>query len=230
MLCIIPAKGTSKRLPRKNLLPVNGKPLFYHAAAAARDSAVFTKILISTEDAEIKTEARRLGFAVDDRPPTLSSDRATCAEVCQDILLRTPCDRFACIYATAALLKPEHIRQAAAKLDEYFSVIGVTKFEIHPWKALDENFEPLMPEYVKRPLNNAPLCYGSNGSLYMAHRKEFLKNPDFYHGMTGIETPSIDVDTQQDFDKLKNLVTTTLDSTEAAASDLDPTFTGNLVG
>ena len=85
-LAIIPARGGSKRLPRKNILPFLGRPIIAHTIEAATESGCFTRILVSTEDAEIADAARAAGAEIHQRDPSLATDAATLTDVCLDIL------------------------------------------------------------------------------------------------------------------------------------------------
>ncbi|MBI2936087.1 MAG: NTP transferase domain-containing protein, partial [Chloroflexi bacterium] len=76
-LAIIPARGGSKRLPRKNLLLLGGKPLVAHTIEHALQASSVQRTIVSTEDAEIATVAERFGAQVILRPPELASDTAT---------------------------------------------------------------------------------------------------------------------------------------------------------
>ena len=87
-LALIPARGGSKRLPRKNILPFMGKPMVLWTCEAARDSGCFDTIIVSTEDKEIASVVRSAGFSVDERPEELGSDTASCADVCLEYLAR----------------------------------------------------------------------------------------------------------------------------------------------
>lgn len=77
VLALIPARGGSKSLPRKNVLPLSGVPLIAHTIRAARAASLVTRVAVSTEDAEIAAIARRFGADVIDRPPDLASDTAS---------------------------------------------------------------------------------------------------------------------------------------------------------
>ena len=87
-LDIIPARGGSKRLPRKNILTFRGKPLLLWTCEAARDSDCFDAVVVSTEDEEIAQIACANGFSVDDRPVSLGSDTARYADLCLEFLDR----------------------------------------------------------------------------------------------------------------------------------------------
>ena len=73
---IIPARGGSQRLPRKNLRPLAGMPLIGHTIRAARECPGLTECIVSTEDAEIKRVALAYGTRVSDRPAHLATDEA----------------------------------------------------------------------------------------------------------------------------------------------------------
>lgn len=77
VLCIIPARGGSKRVPRKNVLPVAGKPLLAHSIEHALGSKHVNRVVVSTEDAEIAAVTRACGAEVVERPPELASDMAS---------------------------------------------------------------------------------------------------------------------------------------------------------
>lgn len=77
VLALIPARGGSKSLPRKNVLPLAGMPLIAHTIRAAKAASLVTRVVVSTEDAEIATIARRFGAEVIDRPIDLATDEAS---------------------------------------------------------------------------------------------------------------------------------------------------------
>ena len=76
VLAIIPARGGSKGIPRKNIRPLAGRPLLAYTVAAAQASTRITRLVVSTEDAEIAAVARELGCEVVPRPPELATDDA----------------------------------------------------------------------------------------------------------------------------------------------------------
>src|SRR3989338_6130615 len=86
-LCVIPARGGSKRLPRKNIAEIGGKPMVAYAIEAALTSGVFEKVCVSTEDEEIAAVSRASGAEVPFmRRPDLASDTATIVDVSLDVL------------------------------------------------------------------------------------------------------------------------------------------------
>lgn len=84
VFALIPARGGSKGLPRKNILPLDGRPLLDYTIGAARAAARVSRTFVSTEDAEIASVARACGAEVLDRPAELAGDRTTSNEVVKE--------------------------------------------------------------------------------------------------------------------------------------------------
>ena len=91
-LALIPARGGSKRLPRKNVLPFRGRPMIGHSIRAARRSDLFDRIVVSTEDDEIAAVARAEGAEVAMRASALAADEARILDVALDFLDREAAD------------------------------------------------------------------------------------------------------------------------------------------
>ena len=124
-ICIIPARGGSKRIPRKNIRPLRGRPLLSWVITTAIESRCFDEIMVSTEDEEIATVAQDSGASVPFmRSDAAATDDATTTDVINEVLAMyasrgsTSFDLACCIYPTAALVKPGHLRVAKRRLDE----------------------------------------------------------------------------------------------------------------
>ena len=122
-LAVIPARGGSKRIPRKNIKPFCGKPIIAWSIAIARDSGCFDRIVVSTDDEEIAAVARAEGAETPFmRPAALADDHAgTMAVVAHAVkaveMLGGPAlDHICCIYPTAPLLPPASLREAYERL------------------------------------------------------------------------------------------------------------------
>lgn len=214
-LAVIPARGGSKRLPRKNILPVNGQPMLFYPVRAAIESGMFDRIIVSTEDAEIEAAARKTGADVIKRPGSLAQDRSTVVQVCTHVLdtlkqQNWVPDYFCCIYATAVFITPDDISnsfdlfQTRPKPDV---IMGVSDFNVHPVQALEEKsgfLLPKWPEYTGVQSQFHPQLVASNGTLYWAKTDVFKENPTFYvPKLKGYKIPKIravDVDTPEDLD------------------------------
>ena len=120
-VAIIPARGGSKRLPRKNILAVAGKPMLHYPSNCAHESGLFEKVIVSTEDDEIAELASSSNAEVIDRAVELAGDNIPVADVCQNVLSyladkgEMP-DSFCCIYATAIFLQPDDLIESEKKL------------------------------------------------------------------------------------------------------------------
>ena len=190
-VAIIPARGGSKRLPRKNVLPILGKPILSYPIKAALESKLFDSIIVSTEDEEIAKHAQLFGARVIERPVELAGDRATVVEVCLHVLEvlenenRYP-NLFCCIYATALFINPNDLRESFRLLNTEPAsdfVMGVSEYNLYPVQALIENdsyLEPMWPEYHAAQGQIQPRLVASNGTLYWARVSTFQDVRSFY--------------------------------------------------
>lgn len=103
-VCIIPARGGSKRIPRKNIRPFFGRPIIAYSIDIARQSRLFDEIIVSTEDAEISQVAQSCGASVLVRPAAMAQDEVGTQAVMQGAMRHVHCDMACCIYATAPML------------------------------------------------------------------------------------------------------------------------------
>jgi pseudaminic acid cytidylyltransferase len=219
-VALIPARGGSKRLPRKNIAEVGGMPMLAHAITVARASGLFEHIYVSTEDTEIAEIAKQHGAEVIERPPQIAEDRSTVVQVCLHALETYPdIDLMCCIYATAVLLKPETLIAAHELLSatpEADFVMGVSEYEHPPVQALkaDDNgyLSYMWPEWRGIQSQFQPHLVVSNGTFYWARRAALLEEKTFYgRRVRGYIVPSdqvSDIDTQDDFAKITARFTT----------------------
>jgi pseudaminic acid cytidylyltransferase len=122
-IAIIPARGGSKRIPRKNIKEFHGKPIIAYSIEAAKQSGCFDRIIVSTDDEEIVGVARAYGADVPFlRPSKISDDHAVTMDVIQHAIkycTEQGCKPtlVCCIYPTAPFLLPEYLRQGLLELD-----------------------------------------------------------------------------------------------------------------
>jgi len=98
-----PARGGSKGIPRKNLVPLCGKPLLVWTIEAAKRSRLLDRYVVSTEDQEVAQVARRYGAEVLERPPELATDEASTLSVLQHLVSRVPADTVVLLQATSPI-------------------------------------------------------------------------------------------------------------------------------
>lgn len=214
-VAFIPARGGSKRLPRKNVIDFNGQPIIAFTIKAAIDSNCFERVVVSTEDDEIAGVARRFGAEVDRRQPALATDGARVTDVCLDFLDREASGGrnwavMACLYATAPMRNAEDIRATVDLVDPGHCgfAMAVTRYALAPHQALkmgtDKNLSPMWPDLVERRVTELPPLVVDNGSTYAVEVASFRRHRSFYGpGLRGHEMPrerSVDIDTREDYD------------------------------
>jgi len=186
---IIPARGGSKRIPRKNIRLFCGKPMISYTITAARESGCIDRVLVSTDDPEVADVARAFGAEVPFlRPPELSDDATHIGPVLSHAIRwlqehGSPLSWVCQLFATAPFLRPEDLRdglvQLAAAPDKLFAV-AVTDFPFPVQRAVhvtsDGGIEPLFPEYVnKRSQDLEPACHDA-GQFIWGRPDAFLQH------------------------------------------------------
>ena len=116
---MVPARGGSKSIPKKNLASLGGRAMLDYGVRAAQASGCFERIFCSTDDKEIASRAEAMGIGVDWRPEHLASDEAAVADVAREFLARQAKmpDILALIQPTSPFLLPEHVSELMARMD-----------------------------------------------------------------------------------------------------------------
>lgn len=190
-LCLIPARGGSKRLLRKNILLLCGKPLICYTIEAAKKSNIFQDIYVSTEDKEIAEISNKCGAKIIPRPKELSEDLSSVVEVCLHAInyLKSKgkeYENLCVLLPTAPLRTYKDIINAYnifSNQRESAFLMAVTDYLYDPFQALKEvggYLEPVFPEYIKKKRQELPKVYVDNGAIYFVKIKEFLKLKTFY--------------------------------------------------
>jgi len=213
-LAIIPARGGSKRLPRKNIALVGGQPVIAYPISSALKSGLFHSVVVSTEDDEIAEISRRAGATVIARPAALATDEAhefgACAHVLDELTEKnTDPIAFCIIYPTAAFILPDDLIQSARMLagpPEADVVMAVAGYPIHPYKALKASqngyLEMMFPLEAKLRSQFYPELVGSCGTFYWMRVTHFRTEQNYYpRRLVGYELApdrAIDIDTPAD--------------------------------
>lgn len=189
-ICIIPARGGSKRIPRKNIKLFYGKPIIEYAIDTARRSGVFANVMVSTDDVEIAQIARNAGAAVPFlRSAACSDDRATTMDVLHEVLMRykeegEEYSQVCCLYPISPLVFAEDLWEGEKGLQ--YSPMGCVMPIVqygHPiWRGLgislgEANY--LWPEKVKAPTQELPTVYHDAGQWYWLHAKHVVDKRKF---------------------------------------------------
>ena len=211
---IIPARGNSKRLARKNILPWRGIPLIAHTIKNALSSDIFSEVIVSSEDDEILNCAENYGAKTVTRKNSLSQDTSTVVEVCIDVIdTCKQIDSFCCIYATAVKLKPKTIENSFFEFSHPQKsdfLMGVSLYNYPPQQALVESdtgkLQLLNPSFKGIQSQQFKNCYVSNGTFYWAKAKSFLEEKSFYgSGLRPFLVPEeqvSDINTEDDYQSL----------------------------
>ncbi|MGA3023527.1 MAG: acylneuraminate cytidylyltransferase family protein [Bryobacteraceae bacterium] len=213
-MAIVPARGGSRGLPRKNLLPLAGIPLVARAILAARACPHVAGCLLSTDDPDIRAVGVEYGADIVDRPAGLAGDLATSEGVVRhalDVLAAagTLPEYFVLLQPTSPLRTGAHI---TACIEAFFqrsaqSAISVTESRESPFKAFVEKDGALQPlfdiEALHAPRQTLPLVYNQNGAIYLTSSSAFLREnrlfipPVMPFVMDAVA--SIDIDTALDW-------------------------------
>jgi pseudaminic acid cytidylyltransferase len=186
ILAIIPARGGSKRIPRKNIKNFLGKPIIAYSIKAAIASKIFDEVMVSTDDKEIAGVAKKYGAKVPFfRSTKNSDDHATTADVIKEVLLEYKkqgknYDYVCCLYSTAPFVTSEKLIKAKETLEKSRadSVLPVTffSFPIQRSFKIDSNGALKMnwPEYLNTRSQDLKPAYHDAGQYYFLNVKSFL--------------------------------------------------------
>ena len=214
-ICLIPARGGSKRIPRKNIRSFCGKPMIAWSIKAAQDSGAFDQILVSTDDVEIAEVAQSHGAAVPFlRPEHLADDQASTQDVITHALdwvvkQGHHCDALCCLYATAPFVQPEDLRLSKQRLEDSRPgtvVFAATSFPFPIQRAihLDEQGYSAMfqPECFSTRSQDLVEAYHDAGQFYWATPQTWSEVTNLFEGMRPLLLPRWrvqDIDTEEDW-------------------------------
>ncbi|WP_272674276.1 MULTISPECIES: pseudaminic acid cytidylyltransferase [unclassified Providencia] len=214
-IAIIPARGGSKRIPRKNIKIFHGKPMIAYSIEAAIKSKCFDKIIVSTDDLEIANIAKEYGAEVPFlRPPELSNDYANTVEVIQHAILwyeenNISIDKVCCIYATAPFITSMDLINGFAKLDSNNNidfVFSAAKFAFPIQRAIklssNEKVNMFYPEYELSRSQDLEESYHDAGQFYWGKKTAFLQKKSIFANSS--EIVLIPRDRVQDIDTLED--------------------------
>ncbi|RBL72056.1 pseudaminic acid cytidylyltransferase [Pseudomonas sp. MWU13-2625] len=217
-VAIIPARGGSKRLPRKNLLPFDGVPMIVRSIRTALDSGLFEQVVVSTDDADIAKLALAHGAQVPFlRPAELADDFTGTAAVIVHALQQLPAFDYACcVYATAPLLQARFLCEGFELLQQHpqksfaFSVCSFG-FPVQRALTLDGQgaLTALYPEFRNTRSQDLPEAFQDAGQFYWGRSEAWLRGEVLY---SSASLPVIlprhlvqDIDTLEDWKRAEYL-------------------------
>ena len=222
-IAIIPARGGSKRIPRKNIKEFCGKPMVAYAIEAAKTSGLFEHILVSTDDAEIQIIANTWGAETPFvRPAELANDFSATVPVVAHAIkvceaLEFQFSNVCCIYPSVPFIDTEDLKGALAKLVKSRAdyCFPVTEFPSAVQRALKQNSSGLMqtfyPEYELTRTQDLESAFYDAGQFYWGTKQAWLTNNRIHSNGAGYEIPNwraVDIDTPTDWDRAERLAKT----------------------
>ena len=214
-LCIIPARGGSKRIPKKNIRDFCGKPVLAYAIEAAKKSQLFDKVIVSSDDSNIVSIAKEFGAETPFiRPSEIADDHSGTVPVIAHAIRETETageapDLVCCVYPCAPLIQYQDLCRGLELLESSgqskFS-FPVAEFPSSVQRAISlyekALTKSLYPEYqLTRTQDLAPAFYDA-GQFYLGYREDWLNFPQIHSYGIGLVIPSwraVDIDTPDDW-------------------------------
>ncbi len=219
-LAIIPARGGSKRIPRKNIKNFHGKPIIAYSIEAALSSNLFEEVIVSTEDPEIAEVAQKYGAKIPFlRSKENSDDYATIADVILEVIdsyenLNKSFDTVCCIFSTAPFISVNKIIEGFELMNAkaYDSVFTIQRHSYPIWRSLkitNDRLNLIWPENLNKRSQDLIETYHDAGQFYLAKTEAFKKEKTFMlNNCGGMEIGALeglDIDTLEDWDIAEKL-------------------------
>jgi len=214
-ICVVPARGGSKRIPRKNIKVFNGKPIIAYSIEAALESNCFDQVIVSTDDNKIAEVAKTYGAKVPFiRPAALSNDYAGTIPVIKHTIEwlenhNNTIDNVCCLYATAPFIQSQTIFKAFQQLQESKAdyCFSATSFTFPIQRAIritrDDKVEMFYPEYFNVRSQDLEEAYHDAGQFYWGKAQAFKDElPIFSEAASPYILPRYlvqDIDTTEDW-------------------------------
>lgn len=213
-IAIIPARGGSKRIPRKNIKLFASQPIIAYSIKAALDSGLFSEVMVSTDDEEIAKVAQDYGAKVPFlRSAKNASDFATTASVLLEVLeqykhQRQTFDNVCCLYPTAPLVTSERLAEAfeLLKNQNLDSVFPVLAYSYPIQRALvmkGQCIEMRQPENKLVRSQDLETTYHDSGQFYWLNVERFMASQEIYMKNSGAivlsEMEAQDIDNEDDW-------------------------------
>lgn len=218
-VAIIPARGGSKRIPKKNIKDFLGKPIIAYSIQLAVSSKLFDKVIVSTDDEEIKEVAIKYSAEVPFiRPKEISDDFTGTHEVIGHAVKwlednNEKMDYVCCIYPTAPLIQKDDLIKGykIIKTGKWNSVMAATNFSYPIFRSFENlpngGLKMFFPEHYSSRSQDLPEAYHDAGQFYWAKPEIWKEKPKGYDDKTSlIKIPNFrvkDVDTFDDWDSLE---------------------------
>jgi len=212
-IAIIPARGGSKRIPRKNIKLFHGKPIIAYSIEAAQNSKCFDRIIVSTDDQEIAQIALQYGAEVPFmRPVSIADDHTGTLEVIQHTINELTLSNetnICCLYATAPLITAEYLVNGLQVLEDSNCsfVFSAAEFSFPIQRAFyfkaDNSIQMFQPGHAKTRSQDVKKAYHDAGQFYWATVSTFKNDSEIFSSyskaITLPRTHVQDIDTLEDW-------------------------------
>ncbi len=215
---VIPARGGSKGIPRKNIKLLAGKPMIAYIIESAKKVKGIDRVIVSTEDKEIAEVAKKYGAEVPFiRPMELATDEVATLPVLQHAIKELKSkegyipDYVLLVYPTSPLLKSERIQQAVNMALEHDadSVVSGTYDKGHYWVEVEGGYERLYPRKLENRQLTKPL-FKENGAIYLTRTNILMRQvvADKILPLFMNSDENVDVDDMADFNRVEGILRT----------------------
>lgn len=216
-IAIIPARGGSKRIPKKNIINFYNKPMIAWTIQAAQNSKIFDRIFVSTDDIEIAETSQKFGIDLPFLRDNFSDDNSTVSQVIIYTLNQIK-EKLNETYETVTLLMPncplrtfDDIKKTHENFDKQKNIFQLSCFKfgfMNPWWALKlkNNLAPeyIFPEALKKRSQDLDELYCPTGAIWIAKTNDLITQKTFYGNPTTffpIDWKSaIDIDNYEDLE------------------------------
>ncbi|GDY27927.1 pseudaminic acid cytidylyltransferase [Agarivorans sp. Toyoura001] len=213
-VAIIPARGGSKRIPRKNIKLFNGKPIIAYSIESALQSQCFDRVIVSTDDTEIASIAKQYGAEVPFiRPANISNDYATTLDVIHHAVATLSTEQqfrdVCCIYATAPFITPSQLLEGkklfADKNADYLFPVAEYPSAVQRSLLREKSGFLTMayPEYLNSRSQDLQTAFYDTGQFYWGKASAFLNRTPIYSdksvGLPVEKNSCVDIDDLQDW-------------------------------
>lgn len=222
-IAVIPARGGSKRIPRKNIKDFCGKPMLAWSIEAALKSSCFDQVIVSTDDEEIAAVGRAHGAETPFlRPATLADDHTGTGAVVRHAIQwlvdqnKKP-DQVCCIYATAPFIQPEDLEQALDLLVTTGAsyVFSATSFPFPIQRAIKKTAgcgcTPMFPEHIGKRSQDLEEAFHDAGQFYWGQTKAWMGSGSVFSPESRMyllpRWRVQDIDTLEDWERAERLFT-----------------------
>lgn len=215
IVAIIPARGGSKGIPRKNIKLLNGNPLISYVIKAALKSQYIDEVYVSTDDEEIAEVSKKYGAKVIMRPAEFATDEASSESVLLHFTEKVTYDYLIFLQCTAPLTTTEDIDCMINNYlySEYDTMVSVCEGDggFHATRFIwTENAKPIAHSFPRKRRQELPTLYKENGAIYIMKKAGLLKYKDRFHGKIGVyimpKYHSFEIDNIEDFEFLNKIM------------------------